>query len=185
MEEFNFDLLESNSHFSSFIYARIISHRPITIFGENISWKIHPVQSFTEVIRVPHGIIQFYSDTDSSSIIYSLEIDGNIDESQNLRELVQSFADKLIHFEHSKSVLFSSSYFSEVINFEQINQILSDIILYSYSINPNMSDNSILSQEDFQKVKELIQKISDFQIQSIRNFVFKEGILLKMIREGG
>lgn len=61
-----------------------MAHRPIALFGESGSGKTHIIRTLAHAVGRELGIIQFNTDTDSSSIIGTLEIDGNAEEMQNL-----------------------------------------------------------------------------------------------------
>jgi hypothetical protein len=67
----------------SLVDAVIISHHSVAIFDKSGSGNIYFIRSFAQIIGIPLEIIQFNSDTDSSPIIDSLEIDGNIENDQS------------------------------------------------------------------------------------------------------
>jgi hypothetical protein len=102
-------------------------HIVILLFLEKVDQLKHIL--FNHYLKLLEYYLElFNSDTDNSSIIVSLKIDGNFKKVNKLLKLVQSFSYKLIHSKHLLSLSFSSYVFSNDINFDQILKILSDII---------------------------------------------------------
>jgi ABC-type branched-subunit amino acid transport system ATPase component len=57
-----------------------MAHQLVALFGENEPGKTHFVRSLVRIVGVPLGVVEFQADTDSASIVGSLEINGSPDE---------------------------------------------------------------------------------------------------------
>ncbi|KAA6394275.1 MAG: putative Midasin, partial [Streblomastix strix] len=163
------------------IGAGIMAHRPIAIFGESGVGKTHMIRTLAQAAGKQLGVVQFNTDTDSSAIIGALEIDGNATEMNQLYNKAQEIAKRAIDAKHFRSVQIVAASLSDQPEIDDIAKALEQ-----FSDIPN---NMIDDQETINKInadaKQLYDKIISFQQRSARNFVFKEGILLRMMRQGG
>ncbi|KAA6375324.1 MAG: putative AAA family ATPase midasin, partial [Streblomastix strix] len=165
------------------IGAGVMANRPVALFGESGAGKTHVVRTLAQTVGKKLGVIQFNADTDSSSIIGALEIDGNETVKQSLIERAKDITERAIDSRHTLSIELAVA---ALINQPDISDV--EIILRKISENSTQNDNKDNQQEHNQIIydsKQLITDIAEFQQQSTRNFVFKEGILLRMMRQGG
>ncbi|KAA6387670.1 MAG: hypothetical protein EZS28_016803, partial [Streblomastix strix] len=145
--------------------------------------KTHVIRTLAQTVGRQLGVIQFNADTDSSSIIGSLEIDGNAELARKLIERAKDITERAIDARHPLSIELAVAALSEQPDISDV-----EIILRKISENPSLSkidQNQLELNQIKTGTKQLITDIVEFQQQSARNFIFKEGILLRMMRQGG
>ncbi|KAA6391978.1 MAG: putative NEK protein kinase, partial [Streblomastix strix] len=165
------------------IGAGIMAKRPVALFGESGAGKTHVVRTLAQAVGKHFGVIQFKEDTDSSAIIGSLEISGNEELAKKLIRRAKDIAERLIDTRHPLSIELAVDALSDQPDISDV-----EIILRKISENP-FQNNIDINQQELNQIqtdsKQLIADIAEFQQQSTRNFIFKEGILLRMMRQGG
>ncbi|KAA6403970.1 MAG: hypothetical protein EZS28_000496, partial [Streblomastix strix] len=165
------------------IGAGVMTNRPVALFGESGAGKTHVVRTLAQTVGKHLGVIQFNADTDSSSIIGSLEIDGNEEFAKKLILRAKDITERAIDARHPLSIEFTAAALNDIPDISDV-----EIILRKISENSTLNDNEE-NQQDLNLIKsdskQLITDIVEFQQQSARNFIFKEGILLRMMRQGG
>ncbi|KAA6378241.1 MAG: putative AAA family ATPase midasin, partial [Streblomastix strix] len=163
--------------------AGVMANRPVALFGESGAGKTHIIKSLAHAIGQQIGVIQFNVDTDSSAIIGALEIDGNAESSQELIKRAKNITERTIDVRHPLSIELAAVSLTDQPDISEIENILRKI-----SENSSQNDNGE-NQQEFNQIqtdsKQLIVDIAEYQQISTRNFVFKEGILLRMMRQGG
>jgi midasin (ATPase involved in ribosome maturation) len=119
---------------------KIFFHHSIDIFGESSSGKTHILQSLAQIMGVQLGIIQCNSETDRTSILGRLEIDANIEETQITNDLGEKNISAYPNQAFIVSVFFAAA-FSDTIDFEVIQIILSDLLSNSTNQKENDGNN--------------------------------------------
>jgi MoxR-like ATPase len=161
------------------VAAGVMAHRPVALFGESGSGKTHIVRALAQVLGAPISVIQFHSDTDSASIVGSLEIDGDAVQVEKLRKDIWRLTDLLIQIEHPLSLELANMALEDDADLSVLARILRQILTRA-SEDPSSIRSDILVE-----LKRLNNAIQRFLAQSVQNFVFKEGPLLKRVRQGG
>jgi MoxR-like ATPase len=177
------ELTTEQRRVSGLIGAAIMAHRPVALFGESGSGKTHLIRSLAQVIGAPLGVVQFNPDTDSASMIGILELDGNPEDHERLCNRARDFVTKAIRHATVHSISLALSVFGHRPNFNKLRQSLNNLI--ANSRDPNPMDPVFSDPEFIQEAEFLADEIDRFLSSSIRNFVFKEGSLLRMMRYGG
>ncbi|KAA6402261.1 MAG: hypothetical protein EZS28_002207, partial [Streblomastix strix] len=165
------------------IGSGVMAHRPMALFGESGAGKTHVIRTLAQAVGRQLGVIQFNADTDSSAIIGSLEIDGNAESSQELVRRSKDITERILDARHPLSIELAAAALSDQPDISDI-----EIILRKISENPsqsNINQNQLELNQIKTDTKQLITDIVEFQQKSARNFIFKEGILLRMMRQGG
>jgi MoxR-like ATPase len=166
------------------IGAAIMAHRPVAIFGDSGSGKTHLVHSLAQVIGTPLGVVQFHSDTDSSSIIGALEIDGIAEEAEAMKKEVRILTRALISSEHPVALELANVAFADSPDLSLIAGLLTRIVAEGGKPAGGGAQEQI-SCDNLAEAKKLETRVKEFIARSVQNFVFKEGPLLKMMRQGG
>ncbi|KAA6398400.1 MAG: putative serine/threonine-protein kinase PLK4 [Streblomastix strix] len=165
------------------IGAGVMAHCPVALFGESGAGKTHTIRTLAQTVGRQLGVIQFNADTDNSAIIGSLEISGNAESFQELIQRAKDITERIIDARHPLSIELAASALSDQPDFSEIENILRKITK-NYTQNDNKENQQELNQIQTDTIQ-LIVDIAEYQQKSTRNFVFKEGILLKMMRQGG
>jgi hypothetical protein len=155
---------------ASLVGVAIMTHRPVALFGGSGSGKTHVVETLAQAVGAPLRIIQFYADTDSAAIVGILEIHGDPKEVEMLRQEAQEIARSLVlsgGLPHL-SLALARAAFSKDPDLDEIMRLLDNIAKH---------DSSQTKEAD-----RLRKRTQLFQQAAVRNFIFKEGPLLEMMR---
>jgi MoxR-like ATPase len=163
----------------------VMAHQPVGLFGESGSGQTHFVRSLARMVGAPLGVVQFHADTDSASIVGSWEIDGNPDEICAIRTEAYALARKMIAVRHSLSLELASYMFTNNPDLDSICEIFTEIAESAPILRGENQSLGRLDAEISFEAKILSAPVGEFQQQTIRNFVFKKGTFLQMIRQDG
>jgi ABC-type polar amino acid transport system ATPase subunit len=111
----------------SLVGGAAMAHQAAAIFGESGSGETHFVRSLARIVRAPLGVVPFHANTDSASIVGSLEIDGNPDEMCAIRTATDALAHKIITVRHSLSLDLASYLFTNNPDLDSIREIFTQI----------------------------------------------------------
>ncbi|KAA6398497.1 MAG: putative midasin nuclear AAA ATPase [Streblomastix strix] len=163
---------------ASLIAVGVMAQRPVALFGESGAGKTHIIRTLAKTLGKQLGIVQFNTETDSSAIIGALELLGDSNQEQFIYKTAKDITNNAIDLGYIGSIQLASTALVEQPDIDDILQSLKNI-------TTNHHQNLIGIEKLESDIKQLIEKIINFQKQSARNFVFKEGILLRMMRSGG
>jgi hypothetical protein len=113
-------------------------------------------------------------------MIGALEIDADPEEVRALHNQAISLTNRLIACQSVHSLDFAAATLGSQLDFKKLPDLLKALVT-----DANGEGECSLDKIIFEDANKLLKGLCEFMERSIRNFVFKEGTLLRMMREGG